>query len=473
MKKGIPSGGEAALASVEESSHDTLVTENHRNFLVNSAGPGAYINSMVHQSSRDGIFVSDMLHSRGQEKTDDILLMEKQALPSTPGPLSTNSRLGRLVTMEILPSMNTTNGEGNLIGYYENGVVAYNTFLFPREDRYDGDGKQLTAGWNTKQMVFHLLNTISAVGRNAVTRLPRDHFFRSKFGLHFLKIAAGDGVFTDESVNTISQDVLPLLTADDPKLLWGAATGHWLKGHRLFASTGLLYSQTQSSAPIAQGFAVYNQASTYTEDRTPRPLWEGLWTFDDGIGGLHKFQELPILDGNDYGFLCSSHDDFIYFAQIDPELKCDTRDGEAIPIEWAVELGKWMVSPDKSSLVKDARVEGIFSAPSHKVQVWIRTDKEPQWAIWTEVAPCEKDIPEGDEILRNFQLGQPPKDYREATWFQFKIEGLGYAEITAFALDYSEGVSKNAKSYCVAQKAEKPDYFLFNNEPASNRWSVK
>lgn len=471
MKVLQPSGGEAALNSVPESSHDTFVWENHRNFLVNSAGLGVYVHSMIHQSSEEGIFVSDPLHARGPEKTDDILLMEKQVLNSTPGPLSTNSRLGRLIAMEILPSMNTANGEGNLIGYYENGVVAYNTFMFPREDRFDGEGKQLVAGWNTKQMVFHLLNTISAVGRYAVTALPRDHFFRSTFGLHFLKISAGDGVFTDEAINTISQDVLPILNADAPELLWGAATGQWIAGHRLFASVGFRYSQSHSSSPLARGFLSYNQASTWTEDRTPRPLWEGLWTFDDGIAGMHKFQQLALAKTKEYGVLCSSDDNFLYFAEIDQNSKVDRRDGVEIPIEWDLTLGKWMNATDKTTTITDARVEGLFSLPSHKVRVSIRSDKEPQWKVWSEVSPCDKDVEAGDELLRSFQLGQPPKNYREATWFQFKLEGLGYAEITAFAVDFSEGVSKNASGYCVAQKPEVPEYYRFNDAPPSDRWT--
>lgn len=473
MKVLQPSGGDAALATVGESSHDTLIWDKHKNFLVNAAGLGVYVHGMIHQSSELGIYVSDLIHSRGPLATDDILLMEKQVLKSTPGPLSTNSRLGRLVAMAVMPSMSTTNGEGNLIGYYENGVVSYNTFLFPREDRFTADGKIIQKGWSEKQMVAHSLNTISATGRYSVTVLPRDHFFRSRFGLHFLKISAGEGNFTDEAINTISQDVLPLLKADDRTLLWGAATGQWLEGHRLFASVGMTYSQTHSSSPISRGFVSYNQAATYTEDRTPRPLWEGLWTFDEGVAGLHKFEKLPFSHTNDYGFICSSDDEHLYFAEIDSKLKTDTRDGVEIPIEWEVILGKWMAATTKTSTITDCRMEGIFSKPSHKVRVSIRTDKEPQWKSWSEVSPCDKDVLEGQEILRNFQLGQPPKDYREATWFQFKIEGLGHAEITAFALDYSEGVSKNAKSYCVAQTPENPDYFRFNNESASTRWPAQ
>ncbi|MFK5283998.1 hypothetical protein ACI3PL_30915, partial [Lacticaseibacillus paracasei] len=79
--------------------------------------------------------------------------------------------------------MQTANGEGDLIAYHENGVVAFNTHEAPRETRVAGDGSIVQKGWDTKRLVNHLLNKVSAVGRYAVAVLPRDHFFRSAFGL--------------------------------------------------------------------------------------------------------------------------------------------------------------------------------------------------------------------------------------------------------------------------------------------------
>ena len=86
------------------------------------------------------MYVSDIIHKRGHKLTDDILLMEEQQLESYGDPLSTNSKLGQMRALKTLPALNTANGEGDLIAYYDYGVVSYNTFQFPRETRSDAEG---------------------------------------------------------------------------------------------------------------------------------------------------------------------------------------------------------------------------------------------------------------------------------------------------------------------------------------------
>lgn len=468
-----PSGADDALETVRPSSHDSFDSSKHQNWLVNGAGLGAYTHGRIHQAAENSVFVGDLIHKRGPLKTDDVLLMEEQMLESTGAPLSTNSKLGRIRALEVLPSTGTVNGEGDLIGYYDHGAVAFNTFQTPRETRYTADGNIMQEGWDMKRMVAHVLNSISAVGRYAVAVLPRDHFFRSRFGLHFLKSASGEGIFADEPLVSISQSVSPILDSDDSNLLWGAACGHWLGGHRMMASTGMTYDNSISSSSFGRGFVVWNQASRFTEDRTPIPVWEGLWTFDSDVAGVHKFQKLPSSVGADYGFLCSTKDHMNYFASVEEGLEIDSRDGVKIPIEGEVVLGKWLFSGyEKSSALNNGRLEGVFSASSQRVKVWVRSDRKPKWALWRDVAPCEKEIHGKAKVLRNIPLGSPPAEYREATWFQFKVQSLGFMEIRTFAVDYSEFTDNTAKAYCMEQESENPDFFEFNSSPAETRWNA-
>lgn len=466
----IPGDGENAVATVPEHSHDSFVVERHKHFLAHNAGPGAYVHGRVHQEVGRLIHVSDLIHKRGYLKTDDLLLMEEQMLAGCGDPLSTNSRLGRLVALAVLPSMSTANGEGDLIAYYEKGVVAFNTFIFPRETRANAQGEDTTQGWKYQRMVSHLLNTVSATGRHAVAVLPRDHFFRSRYGCHFLKSAAGDGTLTDEAVNIISDNVSPILDLDPKNLLWGAATGHWLDGHRMFVTTGLHYSNAHSASPLGRGFLSYNQRVAMTENRSPLPSWEGLWVLDHGMAGVIKFERLAASLTGDYGFIASSDDTHLYFAEIDPNLKSDTRDEVDIPVEWDFTTGQFLLSGvDKLSQISGARLSGVFESGCARLKVSIRTDREPEWSVWKDEPVCTKPA-EGGEIIRNVLLGAPALTYKEFSWAQFRIEGRGHAEITEFSIDFSETVVKNAQGYCAARGLEIPDYFRYNNEPPSTRW---
>ena len=349
-------GAEALLTN--ESSHDTFDSTKFKNWLVNCAGIGCYAHGRIHQQVGQTIFVGDLIHKRGHLKTDDLLLMEEQSLLSHGEPLSVPSRLGKLMALQVLPTMNTANGEGDLIAYYEYGVVAFNTFESPRETKYDGEGKQLTQGWDQKRLVNHLLNTVGAVGRNAVAVLTRDHLFRSELGLHFLKVILGEGTFNSENTNIISMDVEPLLLADED--LSGAAVGFWPRGNRMFATVGLVRDDAVSSSSAGRGFVSWNQATTFTEDRTPRPLWEGMWIVDHGIAGIHQFVSEDRREG---AFLCSGRDRTIYKAVIDKNATVDERDDEELPIEWSFETGQFAPGGlDRNSMISNCLIEMVVSS---------------------------------------------------------------------------------------------------------------
>lgn len=466
--------GAETTQSIVESSHDTFNSENFRNWLLNSAGVGAFIHGRIHQQFGDLIYVGDIIHKRGHRKTDDVLLMEEQATRSHGEPLSINSRAGNLITMAIMPVMNTANGEGELIVYYENAVASFNTADSPRESRKEGDGKPVQNGWDSKKLISHLLNTVSAVGRYAVAVMPRDHFFRSVFGLHLLRVTVGDGSLKTEQINTISQDVEPLLTSDDRRLLSGAATGYWVEGHRVFATTGLIYNPEISATPAGRGFVSWNQATTYTEDRTPIPAWEGLWTVDSGIAGIHWFGDsgIPPLDRN-FGFLCSDREANIYFASINPDTRTDFRHGESLPIEWSFETGVYLGVDGFSGMntITDGRIEGIFSEKSQMVRVLIRSDQEMGWKKWHEFSPCDtKDKKPLDDFHISEPLGKPPMGYRTATWFQVRVEGIGSAEIRVIDLDIAAASSKSGRKKCTVVGKSDRDFYEINSSPASDRW---
>jgi len=398
--------------------------------------------------------------------------MEEQSLESMGDPLSTNSKMGRLLALVLLPAMNTANGEGDLIGYYEGGVVSYDTFKFPRETRIAGDGQVLSGGWDTQRLVNHLLNTISAVGQHAVAVTPRDHFFRSVFGLHFLKISLGEGSFNPENTNLLSQGIQPLLDKDRGDALEGASCGSWIREHRLLASFGLIRDECISCRPFARGMVSLNQASTFTDDRTPRAAWEGAWVPDHAIAGIHQFDTLGVTPSEGaFGFVASDRDAELYFASMDSTLGADRRDGIWVPIEWDFETAQIAPSRfDKLRKLSGGFLEGKFCGISHRVRVFVRTDRSTEWVKWSEFDPCEKTAEPDEYFQRSWDLGQPPSSCREATWFQFRVEGVGYAEIQSFYADINDAGTKAGRNHCIAVVSDKADPLQINTQPLETRW---
>ena len=458
-----PHFGKQAL-STQESSHDSFDATKHRNWLVNEAGIGIYVHGRIHQQLGSSIYVGDLIHKRGHLATDDLLLMEEQALFSMGEPLATNSRLGKLIALGTLPTMNTANGEGELIAYYERGVVSYNTFDAPRETRHDGEGNILQKGWDSKRLVNHLLNHVGAVSRYAVATLTRDHLFRSVRGLHFLKVILGEGTFNSENVNRVSTDVDPILETD--KDLTGAATGFWIDGDRMFASTGLSLDKRISSSSSGKGFVSWNQAVSFTDDRTPRPAWEGLWVVDHGISGVHKFS--PSLDG--YGFICSDAARKLYFGSFNKAATEDTRDGASIPIEWSLETARF--APDGLNAkvaVKGCLLEFVCKTTS-KIRVLIKTDSTGTWSLWKNLTIPDKVRTTAQNYLFTEALGEPPQKFREATWVQVRVEGVGATEIQLIELDYSSSTGKTGRTQSYVSDNTEIDFFVTNNLPLSERW---
>lgn len=454
----------------EFGSHDTLIFSKHRNYLINSAGLGIYTNGRIHQEGHRGIFVSDIIHKRGYKRTDDILLMEEQQAGSFGDPLSTNSRMGQLRAIEVLPTMNTANGEGELIAYYDSGVVSFNTHVAPRQSVADEETMETKQrGWAEIRQVNHLLNRVSAVGRYAVGVLPRDHAFRSRFGIHLLKTSLGEGSFNDEYTNTLSQDVQPILDFDMKSSLKGTTVGHWTGGNRLLTSVGMVQNDLFTSSSMGRGFVVWNQATTFTEDRTPRPLWEGLWSVHSGIAGVHKLMDVTEVNGDNlFGFIASACDGSLHFGEIDDKLCHDILNDEEVPIEWDVTSRKVFGGFSKLQHLGEGRLEVEASGKGGRVRVLVRTDVSPEWSVWHEEATST----DTDKQLHSINLGRTHEAYREASWFQFKIEGIGSVSIRHLEAEITSDRDKLGKSITTHTINDKDTpYHRFNQAPPEERWT--
>lgn len=454
------------------SSHDTFDFTKHKNFLVNSAGIGIYSNGRIHQDTHQGIYVSDLIHKRGVKYTDDILLMEEQLAGSFGDPLSANSRLGQLRALETMPAVSNANGEGSLVAYYDNGVVSFNTGYTPRETRFDAEsGEMRYKGWSEVRLINHLLNSVSATGRYAVGVLPRDHAFRSRFGIHLLKTTMGEEVINDEFINLLSHNVEPILDADDKSLLKGTSVGQWVEGSRLLTTVGMHEDRIYSSSSMGRGFVVWHQAYNFTAERTPRPVWEGLWSVSNDIAGIHRILDAsPVGGDNMFGFIASKAADAeIVFGEINKNLHCDIVDGKPIPIEWNVTSRKVFRGYQKLNRISGGRVEIEATGRGSRVRVLVRSDVSPEWSVWREKPTSDSDTA---VELHSIELGLPQKHYRSASWFQFRVEGIGHSSLRLLEIDMSEDADKMGRVITTHDvKHDEESFHIINTQPKEARWS--
>ncbi len=463
---------------VDQHSHDTFDFDNHKNFLINSACLGIYAHGRIHQQGPYSIYVSDIIHKRGSLSTDDILLMEEQQLASSAPPLSTNSSLGQLRAMAVLPILNSANGQGEIIAYYDRGVVSYNTAIFGRDTKFSGEGKKERDGWDTQRQVSHILNNVSAVGRKAVHALPRDQVFRSKFGIHFLKTTLGEGTFKDEFINTIAQDVQPLLDGDSGHLLYGTTISQWKDNHRIMCSCGFTDLDYLSTEPIGKGLVVWDQALRYTEDRTPIPAWLGLWTADETIVGFDTLLNIDDVScATMFGAVTCDKDANIYFTEFTKHRtkdavksnrndKCKTKLKD-IPIEWEIVTGRKDFGDFGSTKSISAGVLELSLDGGARVKVEVLTDASEGWKEW-----CSSDKVLPEKSFCSLDLGSLPANLNEATWFQFRVSGIGAAEIMNLDVDVVLNSDKLNKTIPCRDDIDYLDNpYKFTQTPSTERWT--
>lgn len=176
---------------------------------------------------------------------------------------------------------------------------------------------------------------------------------------------------------------------------------------------------------------------------------------DQGITGIHKF-----VDVDTFGFISSDANRNIYLSTVQKSLDADRRAGKEIPVVWQMTTGQFAPHGlDKRGAISEGTLEVVVSDSSQKIKVWIRTDVATKWRLWKEFSPCDK-VKEKNQKLRLLEsLGKPPLSHRECTWFQVKIEGVGYAEDFSFSLDSSPTTAKSGRKQCAVIDATEDNYF--------------
>ena len=466
----VMSGGINKDYESEENSHDTLDDKDIRHWLPHNANVGHYIHARNHISVSFGseftnsedlnseLWVSDILTKRGCYIDNDHLKMEEAMLDSMGGTLVAPSKFGKTIALETLP-VEEQNGEGFLVDFRECGVLTHNTDDPQRETIFDPETNgNSQEGWDTKRLTNVRLNSVSAVSRYSVVQLPSDIYFRSDYGFHFLKKTLGQGTLKDQTLNHEAHDIQPLFDFDEDNDVSGASVGHWIRGNRFLGSVGFKQLPFHSSSSVAQGIAVMNQATTFTEDDTPRVLWEGLWVFDKDFAGVHKFTNGGARPKDkSYGFIGSDCDTNLFYGEFQNKASgVDVRDGIGSAVQWEYMSGAFTMNGLRHiDRVHSAVLDFITDGSTGDITISIKTDETECWEEWSVITPNTS-----EKSLLSKAIGEPPKSSREATWFQFKIEGSGYVEIRTFEIESVKVVEKeDGRNHCVPVCIGKEDYY--------------
>lgn len=421
-----------------DETHDTLDYNKHKHFLLNNVEVGEYIHGRVALSRTEGcntsfLYFSDLVTKRKHEENSELTLMEEQALEGEG--LNVSAHMGKTIALAKMPT-NSLNGEGTLLDFRERGVAEHETFNVRQVKRnYNGNG-ELTiteAGWQLSRVTNERLRLVSATGRYAVEQLPSDVLFGSQFGLHLYRRTLGEGSFNDERQNHISQDVQPLWLQDN-YLMKGRAVGYWIEGNRFLATVGLNENDSTTSTN-SRSFVVANKASTFSEDRTGKFLWEGMWEADDDISGIHKFTRYGHSIADDsYGFVASDNSSEIVLGEFTHNhTGYDYRGGERLPIEGAYISGFFVGSGLNNT---DKIINGYLTYEANEstgdIEIYIRSDENKEWSLWKTIT----DRYESRKHKRR-NLDAPSAAAEQGTYFQFRLKTTGFVRIKHWSAKYS------------------------------------
>ena len=100
----------------------------------------------------------------------------------------------------------------------------------------------------------------------------------------------------------------------------------------------------------------------------------------------------------------------------------------------------------------------------------IKTDSTGTWSLWKNLTIPDKVRTTAQNYLFTEALGEPPQKFREATWVQVRVEGVGATEIQLIELDYSSSTGKTGRTQSYVSDNTEIDFFVTNNLPLSERW---
>jgi hypothetical protein len=302
-------------------------------------------------------------------------------------------------------------------------------------------GEATSKGWAYKRLKDHRMTLVTACGRYAVAVSPRDHFFRSKYGLFSLKMSLESGSLKDEPIDNLSWQVNTMLKERE-ELLNGVSTGYWIEGQRIFSSSEMNFDPGVSVESYGRSFVSYNKVVSQTAEGTPIQGWEGRWSAPD----MDILRFMPN-EGQEFGILSQNQGAYELVSVTDNQAYDILKDSTKQEISWEFETGKYNFGSATNLInLSEGYFEAFSRSKKFSVKILVKTDKTLCWKEWKTIEGCDK---EGESFFVGQPLGRPDTATREGSWFQFRVEGTGSLEINSFNVDFTLGDVKTNRAVCI------------------------
>lgn len=374
-------------------------------------------------------------------RRDAVLKFTENTYLNEGGAFATPSNAGSITAMQIMGSLDTALGDGELIVFTKNSAFATNV----PTDR--------TQWKNLSYPVQRLVAPSGSVGPYTPINVNGDLYFRSEDGIRSMVFARRD--FQSPGVSPISNEINRALDNEDPKLL-GFSSSAQFDNRLLHTCVG-----RRSSRGIIHKAIASLDFNPISGIRVKAPLaYDGIWT---GLDFLHLVN--GSFQGVERGFVFALDGSEIELWELDPDSTTDYNGTSEKPIEWYVETrGTRFDSPFEMKRLDRfetwlRQVRGqvdftLYTRPDESV-VW------NQWATWSENAKSDfcdsdfsgcvdpKDLRPSYRPRRSF--GNPPNTSTKTdtatpgnlgNTFQFRLKGVGYAELDSMRF-FAEVISED------------------------------
>ena len=374
-------------------------------------------------------------------RRDAVLKFTENDYLNEGGAFSTPSNAGGITAMQVMGSLDTALGDGELIVFTGNSAFATSV----PTDR--------TQWKNLSYPVQRLVAPSGAVGPFTPLNVNGDLYFRSRDGIRSLIYARRD--FGSPGVTPLSNEINRALQNESPTLLKHSSAVEF--DNRLLHTC---VSRKSSRGVIHKAIASmdFNPISGL---RVKSPLaYDGIWA---GLDFLHLVRGQFGQRDRCFAFAVNGTD--IELWELDPNSTTDYNGTDELPIEWYIETRSTSFDSPYEMKRLD-RFEAWLNNVRGQVDFTLYTRPDEslvwnQWATWSENAKtkfCNSDFANCISLTENRpsyrprrSFGNPPNTSAKTdtktpgnlgNTFQFRLKGVGYAQVDSMRF-FAEVISED------------------------------
>lgn len=378
-------------------------------------------------------------------RRDAVLKYTENDYLNEGGAFATPANAGPITAMQVMGSLDTALGDGELVVFTKDSAFATNV----PTDR--------TLWKELNYPVQRLVAPSGSVGPYTPININGDLYFRSKDGIRSMLYARRD--FQSPGVTPISNEINRVLQADNPRLLAYSSSVEF-DNRLLHTCAAKLSSRGVVHRAIAS--LDFNPVSGI---RVKAPLaYDGVWT---GLDFLHLVR--GSFQGKERCFAFVLNGSNIELWELELDSTTDYNGTEEKAIEWYVETRSTafdspyeMKRLDRFEVwLKQVRGQvnfTLYTRPDESL-VW------NEWATWSESAKtdfCDSDFSDCISLTENRPSYRPRRSFANppntstktdmstpsnlGNTFQFRLKGVGYAQLDSmrfFAEVISEDIYPN------------------------------